>query len=83
MKNLMRRVMRRLAPEAYGKLERLDAGELDRLAETRGRVDELEARVADLEAQLNETRMDHRRVVELYDAVFERLRSDNPLTRGR
>lgn len=39
-----------------------------------------ERRIADLEQQLKEMRQDNRRVAELYDVIFERLRDDNPLS---
>ncbi|WP_350339447.1 MULTISPECIES: DUF6752 domain-containing protein [Paramicrobacterium] len=39
-----------------------------------------ELQVRDLRAELNEMRRDNRRMAELYDLVFERLRDENPLT---
>ena len=80
MKRIIRGAMRRVAPGVYGKLERLSDADIDAIPVLRARVAELEALVNDQETQLRETRMDHRRVVELYDVVFERLRADNPLT---
>lgn len=78
MRRLLRKLAMLIAPTAYGKLQRLDPDKIG----ASGNVDvpeELRARISDLEAQLKEMRQDNRRVAELYDAVFERLRQDNPL----
>ncbi len=81
MRNLLRRLARRLAPTAYTKLERLTLMTVD---EEKVAVDRaLLERIRDLEVQLKEVRQDHRRVTELYDLMFERLRQDNPLTVGK
>lgn len=82
MRNLLRNIARRIAPTAYGKLERLSVISLD--DNLTGAVDaKLLERIADLESQLKEVRQDNRRVTELYDLMFERLREDNPLTVGK
>jgi multidrug resistance efflux pump len=41
------------------------------------RVESLEATIAELQEEIDETRRDGRRVAELYDLVFERLRSSS------
>lgn len=81
MKRLLRRLARSLAPTAYAKLEALGVREDGTVAVdmSDARTVALEARVRDLEVQLKEVRQDNRRVAELYDLVFERLRSDRPL----
>jgi len=66
-----------IAPTAYAKLEQLELTD-NGLAVPPLPAD-FEARIAELEAALNELRRDNRRVTELYDLVFERLRQDNPL----
>lgn len=77
MRTLLRKFAMWIAPTAYGKLQRFDPDrEIPVSAEASA---ELLARVADLEAQLKEMRQDNRRVAELYDLVFERIRQDNPL----
>ncbi|MEE6389417.1 MULTISPECIES: hypothetical protein [Microbacterium] len=77
MRKILRKLAMLIAPTAYGKLQRFDPDK-----PTPASVDiteDLLARIADLEVQIREIRQDNRRVVELYDAVFERLRQDNPL----
>jgi hypothetical protein len=77
MRRFLRKLAMLVAPTAYGKLQRFDP---DKPAPVAAEATaELVARVADLEAQIREMRQDNRRVAELYDAVFERLRQDNPL----
>jgi uncharacterized coiled-coil protein SlyX len=49
-----------------------------RLQETEARVGSLEATIAELQEEIDETRRDGRRVAELYDLVFERLRAPQP-----
>jgi molecular chaperone GrpE (heat shock protein) len=69
-----------IAPTAYDKLQRFDPDKpvLQGAAASEALVD----RIADLEKQLKEMRQDNRRVAELYDLVFERLRQDNPLSKS-
>ncbi|HCS62194.1 MAG TPA: hypothetical protein DIW46_12515 [Microbacterium sp.] len=77
MRRLLRKFASVIAPTAYDKLQRFDP---DKPVPTAGEVSEdLKARVSDLEQQLKEMRQDNRRVAELYDMVFERMRQDNPL----
>lgn len=77
MRELVRRLALRIAPTAYRKLQALDPDVL--MAASTVETKELLERIADLEKQLKELRQDNRRVAELYDVVFERMRSDNPL----
>lgn len=77
MRTLLRRLAIWIAPTAYGKLQRFDP-DREAVAGVDGTTDLL-ARVANLEAELKEMRQDNRRVAELYDLVFERMRQDNPL----
>lgn len=82
IRHAVRALARRIAPSAYGKLERLgdaDFAAMEAVAPLSERVEALEAENADLRQQLWEIRTDARRVNELYDLVIERLRSDNPL----
>lgn len=77
MRKILRKLAMLIAPTAYGKLQRFDP---DKPVAAGAEVsEELIARVAELELQLKEVRQDNRRVAELYDLVFERLREDNPL----
>jgi uncharacterized coiled-coil protein SlyX len=46
----------------------------ERLREMEGRIESLETAVAELREEIDETRRDDRRVAELYDLVFERLK---------
>jgi urease gamma subunit len=50
--------------------------QLEELASLRARVAALETAVAELREEIDESRRDGRRVAELYDLVFERLRAD-------
>lgn len=78
MRSMLRRLAMWIAPTAYTKLQALD---VDRPLPTGLEdADDLRARIADLEQQLKEMRQDNRRVAELYDVIFERLRDDNPLS---
>ncbi|MFT4235935.1 MAG: hypothetical protein QM607_13190 [Microbacterium sp.] len=77
MRELLRRVARRIAPTAYGKLELLNASEIGRADDAT--VAALREEVLELRQQLHELRQDNRRVTELYDLVIERLRDDAPL----
>ncbi|MET0725109.1 MAG: hypothetical protein ABWY36_02080 [Leifsonia sp.] len=79
MKNLISKLASRLAPRTYENLQLLATvdvrtGETVAVMLARHQVE-----VRELRAEVNELRRDNRRVTELYDAVFERIRSDNPL----
>ncbi len=78
MREILRKFARWIAPTAYGKLEQLDLAAVALSGDTVLPQD-LEQRIAELEAQLNELRQDNRRITELYDLVFARLRDENPL----
>ncbi|SIN70527.1 hypothetical protein [Agromyces cerinus] len=78
MKNYIERIAARTMPSAYRNLRmlaRVNASDETMLA----RVIAYESEVRELRAELNEVRRDNRRVVELYDLVFDRLREDMPL----
>lgn len=77
MKEILRKLARRIAPTAYAKLEMLELS--DSGTQTTALPADLERRIAELETAVNELRHDNRRVTELYDLVFARLREDNPL----
>lgn len=68
-----------LAPTAYGRLRRLSALD-DEDASSLSIYLNLEEEVHDLRRQVDELRRENRRVIELYDLVFERLHQENPLT---
>ncbi|WP_157426552.1 hypothetical protein [Agromyces salentinus] len=65
-------------PRTYHNLQVLSTVDLqsDSMLE---RMISYETEVRELRAELNEIRRDNRRVVELYDLVFERLQEDMPL----
>ncbi|MFB9309281.1 hypothetical protein BJY17_001258 [Agromyces hippuratus] len=78
MKKYIERFAARTMPSAYKNLRmlaRVNASDETMLA----RVIAYEEEVRELRAELNEVRRDNRRVVELYDLVFARLRDDMPL----
>lgn len=77
MRKLLRSIAAKIAPTAYERLKQLSV--LDENATATDVLLRYEAQVKDLQAQLDEVRREHRRVVELYDLVFERLRRENPL----
>jgi len=77
MREVLRRIVRRIAPSTYRALEKLNRMDLKAL-EADAAV-ELAERVAELEKQINEMRRENRRASELYDLMFARLREDNPL----
>ncbi|MEW2009903.1 DUF6752 domain-containing protein [Microbacterium sp. NPDC078814] len=81
MRAIIRKIASFIAPTAYAKLQRFDPDQRDVIAAEVAA--ELLERIADLEQQLKEVRQDNRRVAELYDLVFSRLREDNPLSSGR
>lgn len=78
MKRWLGRIAARVMPRTYRNfqlLSNVDAGGESMAT----RLVAYEAEVRELRAELNEVRRDNRRVVELYDLVFERLRQDMPL----
>ncbi|MFE6963798.1 hypothetical protein ACFVAJ_01715 [Agromyces sp. NPDC057679] len=78
MKQFFGRLAERAMPVTYNNLKllaRVDPTD-DSLT---GRMLAYELEVRELRAELNEVRGENRRVVELYDLVFERLREDMPL----
>ncbi len=81
MRRLIGLLIRRLAPRTMAGLSDLatareEFGELTAtIRALEARVRELEAAVADFQEEIDETRRDGRRVTEVYDLVFERLRS--------
>jgi len=78
MRELLRRLARKIAPTAYGKLEALNMVQLSSSLSSAEAL-QLRDRIRELEQQIHEMRQDNRRVAELYDMVFDRLREDNPL----
>lgn len=78
MRRYLRKLAEMIAPTAYRRLRRLSVLDDESLsgADILLRYEE---QIHDLQAQVNEMRRENRRVVELYDAVFERLQRDNPL----
>lgn len=79
MRELLRRLARKIAPAAYGKLEALNTASLRGNRIEGAEAAELRAEIEQLSRQIHEMRQDNRRVAELYDVVFDRLRQDNPL----
>jgi hypothetical protein len=80
MRRLLRLLAQKVAPTAYGRLRKLSV--LDDSTSTSDVLLRVEEQVRDLQAQLDEVRREHRRVVELYDLVFERLQRENSLRDG-
>lgn len=78
MRELLRRLARKIAPTAYGKLEALNTVQLSSSLSSAEAL-QLRDRIRELEQQIHEMRQDNRRVAELYDMIFDRLRDDNPL----
>jgi len=78
MRKYLRKLAETIAPTAYSRLRRLSV-----LDEGDGSVSDIllryEEQLHDLQSQLDELRRENRRVVELYDLVFERLQRENPL----
>lgn len=78
MRKFLRKMAETIAPTAYNRLRRLTV--LDQSGD--GVADILlryEDEIRDLRQQLDEVRRENRRVEELYDLVFDRLRRENPL----
>lgn len=78
MRKYLRKLAEKIAPTAYNRLRRLSV-----LDEASGSVTDIllryEQQLHDLQSQVDELRRENRRVVELYDLVFERLQRENPL----
>lgn len=79
MRKYVRAMAESLAPTAYGRLRRLSVLD-DEDASSLSIYLKLEEEVHDLRRQVDELRRENRRVIELYDLVFERLHKENPLT---
>ncbi len=83
MRRLIGLLVRRLAPRTMAGLSDLNTtreefGELTAtIRALEARVRELESAVADFQEEIDETRRDGRRVTEVYDLVFERLRTNS------
>ncbi|WP_417562193.1 hypothetical protein [Microbacterium sp.] len=77
MRKLLRSLAEKIAPTAYGRLKQLSV--LDEESTASEILLRYEEQVKDLQAQLDEVRRENRRVVELYDLVFERLQNDRPV----
>lgn len=78
VKELMGKVARKVAPRTIENLKYL--------ANTREKGDDVfdllrayEIEIKELKTELDEMRRDQRRMAELYDLVFERVRSDKPV----
>jgi hypothetical protein len=79
MKNLISKLASRLAPRTYENLQLLATVDVQTGETVASMLARHQVEVRELRAEVNELRRDNRRVTELYDAVFERIRSDNPL----
>lgn len=77
LREYLRNIVRKIAPNAYAALEKVNSLDLETIGEEN--VGDLSLKVAELERQIYELRQENRRVAELYDLVFQRLQSDNPL----
>lgn len=77
LREYLRNIVRKIAPNAYAALEKVNSLDLETIGEEN--VGDLSLKVAELERQIYELRQENRRVAELYDLVFERLQADNPL----
>jgi phage shock protein A len=75
---MTKRIAGRVAPKATRDLAELSLAreQLGELAALRTRIEALETAVGELREEVDESRRDGRRVAELYDLVFERLRAD-------
>ncbi|WP_157421656.1 hypothetical protein [Agromyces sp. Leaf222] len=78
MRRMLGRIAARTMPRTYRNLQVLSTLDLDDDTMVE-RIVAYETEVRELRAELNEVRRDNRRVTELYDLVFERLRDDMPL----
>jgi len=75
---MLGRMAARMMPRTYRNLQVLSTLDLDDDTMVE-RIVAYETEVRELRAELNEVRRDNRRVTELYDLIFERLRDDMPL----
>ncbi|GAA3897953.1 hypothetical protein [Microbacterium invictum] len=78
MRKYLRKFAEMIAPTAYERLRRLSVLDADG-GNTTDILLRYEQQVHDLSAQLDELRRENRRVVELYDLLFDRLHNENPL----
>ncbi|MGV9195193.1 hypothetical protein ACQ143_12680 [Microbacterium sp. MC2] len=77
MRKYLRKLGEKIAPTAYTRLQRLSV--LDADGSAADILLRYEQQLHDLSAQVDELRRENRRVVELYDLLFERLQRENPL----
>lgn len=78
MRKYFRKLAEMVAPTAYNRLRRLSV--LDDAGSSATEILlRYEQQIHDLSGQVDELRRENRRVVELYDLVFERLQRENPL----
>lgn len=78
MRRFFGRLAGKIAPRTFRNLKKL-SGIRSVDGEMFERLAAYDDEVKQLRAELNELRRDNRRVVELYDAVFEKARRDTPL----
>jgi hypothetical protein len=78
MRKYLRKAAETVAPTAYNRLRRLNMLDQEG-ASVSDILLRMEEQMHDLRSQIDELRRENRRVVELYDLVFERLQRENPL----
>ncbi len=75
MKSLIRRILRRLGPRTADRVAFVLRAERDH-GEVIEKLMDYERELAGLRREIDELRRDNRRMAELYDLVFERVKSD-------
>lgn len=78
MRKYFRKLAEKIAPTAYERLRRLSVLD-DEGGDASSILLRQQDEIRDLRLQIDELRRENRRVQELYDLVFERLRKENPL----
>ncbi len=78
MRKYLRKAAETVAPTAYNRLRRLTVLDQEGASVTDIML-RMEEQVYDLRSQIDELRRENRRVVELYDLLFDRLQRENPL----